>query len=59
MSLNPEVDLKGGGGRGECSTHQIVATFSLPKVVSHKKLIFILFLRMFIQPITHKTDRQF
>ena len=25
MNLNPEVDVWGGGSRGECNTHQIVA----------------------------------
>ena len=25
MNLNPEVDVR-GGGRGECNTHQIMAT---------------------------------
>ena len=26
MNLNPEVEVRGGGGRGECNTPQTVAT---------------------------------
>ena len=35
MNLNPKVDVRGGGGRGECNTHQIAATIVFTKINIH------------------------
>ena len=41
MNLNPEVDVRGGGGRGECNTHQIVATIEIFYKNTHTPSLYI------------------